>query len=71
MTGTVEKGLADLGRHVTAFDGVYVAFALAVVGVGVGLALLTGQWEMLPLLIAVSSFLALGAKKTYTKSLED
>jgi membrane protein implicated in regulation of membrane protease activity len=69
LASILERSLIALGRHATAFDGVYWIYALVAVVVGVGLSLLTGLWGLAGLTLAFFAGIAILARRRYEKSL--
>lgn len=69
MLATVlERSLIALGRHATKFDGVYVAYALVAVAIGVGLSLVTGLWALGGIALGSFGLLAVLARHRYERS---
>jgi apolipoprotein N-acyltransferase len=69
LASILERSMIAFGRHATAFDGVYWAYALVAVAVGVGLSLLTGLWGLVGLTLACFAGIAVLARHRYEKSL--
>jgi hypothetical protein len=60
--------LIALGRHATAFDGFYWAYALLGLAIGVGLSLVTDLWGFAGLMLAAFAGLAILARRRYENS---
>jgi hypothetical protein len=63
-----ERSLIALGRHATELDGLYWAYALLALAIGVGLSLLTGLWGFIGLTLAAFAGIAILARRRYERS---